>query len=183
MTSAAREHVLNNKRAAEFILLLFFLFLISACSNPGQRQQSTLNGSTMGTVKWSVKFITSVASQLSESQVNATINAELQRIDQLLSTYLEDSELSRFNRNGSAQWITVSKDFVEVMAEASRISQLTNGAFDVTVAPVVNLWGFGSDGAINKIPDDGAIKQLLDKIGLSKNRNRCRQPTSSKIDS
>ncbi len=164
MTSAAREHVLNNKRVAELVLLLFFLFLISACSNPGQRQQSTLNGSTMGTV-WSVKFITSATSHLTESQVNATINAELQRIDQLLSTYLENSELSRFNRNRSTEWIAVSKDFVEVMAEASKISQLTNGAFDVTVAPVVNLWGFGSDGSITEIPDEDAIKQALHKIG------------------
>ncbi len=50
--------------------------------------------------------------------MNATVNAELQRIDHLLSTYLEDSELSRFNRNGSAQWITVSTDFVDLSAIA-----------------------------------------------------------------
>jgi thiamine biosynthesis lipoprotein len=167
MTSAARKYILNNKRAAELVLLLFFLFLISACSNPGQRQQSTLNGSTMGTI-WSVKFITSATSHLTESQVNATVNADLQRIDQLLSTYLDDSELSRFNRNRSAKWIAVSKDFVEVMAAASKISQLTNGAFDVTVAPVVNLWGFGSDGSITEVPDEDAINQALHKIGYQK---------------
>jgi thiamine biosynthesis lipoprotein len=167
MTSAANQFNLNQKRAADWILLLFFLFLISGCSNPNQRQQSTLSGSTMGTV-WSAKFITTAASQLTESEINEAISAELQRVDQLLSTYRENSELSKFNRNPSTEWVTVSKDFVKVMAEATSISQLTHGAFDVTVAPVVNLWGFGADGNINEIPSQYAIKQALERIGYQK---------------
>ena len=167
MTSAANHLNLNLKRVAESILLLFFLFLISGCVDPNQRQQSTLNGSTMGTV-WSVKFITTAASQLTENEVNEAISAELQRVDLLLSTYRESSELSRFNRNPSTEWVGVSKDFVEVMAEATSISQLTHGAFDVTVAPVVNLWGFGADGNINEIPSEHAIKQTLARIGYQK---------------
>jgi thiamine biosynthesis lipoprotein len=166
MTSEANQLNLNLKRAAEWVLLLFFLFLISGCFNPHQRQQSTLNGSTMGTV-WSAKFITT-ASQLSESEINEAISTELQRVDQLLSTYRENSELSKFNRNPSTEWGAVSKDFVEVMAEAASISQLTNGAFDVTVAPLVNLWGFGADGSIDEIPRQQTIKQTLERIGYQK---------------
>ena len=167
MTLAVRETKLNNKRAAEWVLLLFFLLIISACSNPNQRQQWTLNGSIMGTV-WSVKIVTTKKSQLSQNQAKAAIEAELQRIDQLLSTYREDSQVSRFNRHFSTEWMTVSKDFIAVMAEALSISQLSNGAFDVTVAPLVNLWGFGSDGSINQIPDQKTIKQTLHKIGYQK---------------
>ncbi len=167
MTSAANQLDLNKKRAAEWLLLLFFLLLMSACSDRNQRQLSTFNGSIMGTV-WSVKIVATVASQLTESAVNEAISVELQRIDQLLSTYRENSELSKFNRIPSTEWVAVSKDFVQVMAEALRISQLTKGAFDVTVAPVVNLWGFGTDGNINKIPDKDVLKQALERIGYQK---------------
>jgi thiamine biosynthesis lipoprotein len=158
---------LNKKRAADFVQLLFFLVLISGCTDPDQRQQWTLNGSIMGTT-WSSKIITSTASRYTRSEVNTAISTELQRVDQLLSTYRESSELSKFNHNPSTDWVTVSKDFVDVMSEAFRISQLTKGAFDVTVAPVVNLWGFGSDGNIDKIPNQQTVNQTLALIGYQK---------------
>lgn len=159
--------ILNKKRAADFVQLLFFLLLISGCSNPDQRQQWTLNGSIMGTT-WSSKMIIAATSQLSKSKVNTAISTELQRVDQLFSTYRETSDLSTFNRNASTDWVTVPKDFVDVMSEALNISQLTNGAFDVTVAPVVNLWGFGPDGNIDTIPDQRVINQALERIGYQK---------------
>ncbi len=158
---------LNKKRAADLVQLLFFLLLISGCSNPDQRQQWMLHGSVMGTT-WSSKIVSTAVSPLTENEVNAAISNELQRVDQLLSTYRESSELSKFNHNPSTDWVTVSKDFVDVMSEAFRISQLTNGAFDVTVAPIVNLWGFGSDGDINKIPNQQTVNQTLELIGYQK---------------
>ncbi|MEE9413617.1 MAG: FAD:protein FMN transferase [Methylococcales bacterium] len=167
MTSADKPLDLIKKRASELVLLLFFLLLTSACSDPNQRQLLTFNGSIMGTV-WTVKIVNTAADELTKSEVNEAISVELQRIDHLLSTYRESSELAKFNRNPSTEWIAVSKDFVDVMAEASRISQLTHGAFDVTVAPLVNLWGFGADGNINEIPSQHAIKQALEIIGYQK---------------
>jgi thiamine biosynthesis lipoprotein len=62
-----------------------------------------------------------------------------------MSTYDPQSELSRFNAVSSADWVSVSVDLYTVMAHAHAVSDLTGGAFDVTVAPLVNAWGFGPD--------------------------------------
>lgn len=168
MTSADRSRSLYVKRVAELVLLLFFLFQLFSCTAQSQRQQWVLSGSTMGTT-WSVKIITDVNhSQPIQEQVLNVINAELRRVDELFSTYREDSELSRFNRSRSLDWIDVSSDFVEVMAEAAKISQLTNGAFDVTVAPLVNLWGFGPDLTPDNIPDQQSIDLLLQQTGYQR---------------
>jgi thiamine biosynthesis lipoprotein len=158
---------LNKKRVAELIQLLFFLLWISGCSDQSQRQQWTLSGSIMGTT-WSSKIIPTQALHYRKSEINAAIGAELARIDELLSTYRDKSELSQFNLNPSTDWVTVSTDFVIVMSEAWSISQLTHGAFDVTVAPVVNLWGFGADETIQIVPNQQAINQTLELIGYQK---------------
>ena len=156
------------KRVAERFLLLFFLLQISACSGQNHRQQWALAGSTMGTT-WSVKIIIDAnQALLTQDQVYQVISDELQRVDQLFSTYRDDSELSRFNRSRSLEWIQVSADFVEVMTQASTISQLTQGAFDVTVAPLVNLWGFGPDPERKVIPDQRTIQQVLRTTGYQK---------------
>jgi thiamine biosynthesis lipoprotein len=97
-----------------------------------------------------------------------------------MSTYDPDSELSRFNRNPSTDWITVSPELHRVVAEGLRISELTGGAFDITVGPLVNLWGFGPEPRRDQVPSDGAIAQARERVGYRRLHARAEPPALKK---
>ncbi|MCL2745358.1 MAG: FAD:protein FMN transferase [Planctomycetaceae bacterium] len=111
-------------------------------------------GKTMGT-HYTVKVFqfpitVSANSPADNDKVNAPwkklaeeIQNEFDRIDNLMSTYKSDSEVGRFNRSESAEWFEVSPETAEVIALALEIAELSSGAFDITVAPLVDIWGFG----------------------------------------
>lgn len=120
----------------------------------------------MGTA-WSVKIIIdNTDTELEKNQVKDQIVSQLITIDRLLSTYKTNSELSKFNQQQTLDWIAVSSDFFNVMVAAREISELSRGAFDVTVAPVVNLWGFGPDLHQIEIPTQLEIDHALQKSGF-----------------
>jgi FAD:protein FMN transferase len=87
--------------------------------------------------------------------LHAEIDQRLQQINARMSTYLHDSELSRFNRHQEDTWFEVSAETAAVVAAAQQVSRLTDGAFDVTVGPLVNLWNFGPDPGSARVPDRG----------------------------
>ncbi len=89
----------------------------------------------------------------------------LARINASMSTYQADSELSKFNRERTTEWVPVSADLYTVVQEALRVSHLTKGAFDVSVGPIVDLWGFGPSPRQGTIPSDEAIRARLNSIG------------------
>jgi len=75
------------------------------------------------------------------------IQSTLEALDQMMSTYQSDSEVCRFNASASTEdWFSVSPETASVVQTALEISQLTEGAFDITVAPLVRHWGFGAEG-------------------------------------
>ena len=92
----------------------------------------------------------------------------LARIDGRMSTWRPDSELSRFNRLQSTAPFPVSADTLAVFRHALEISALTGGAFDVTVAPLVDAWGFGPAGRPAAFPDDAEIERLRARVGYRK---------------
>lgn len=92
------------------------------------------------------------------------IQAELERLTLIFSTYIDDSEISRVNADRTGNWLDVSPDFVTVATHAKRIYVASNGAFDPTVGALVNKWGFGSD-ATQAIPSSDSIKVLRDEVG------------------
>ncbi len=142
--------------------LLLFLFLI-ACSDDIQEGQLSLAGFTMGT-SYNVK-VPNLPASLARKQVEIEIQALLETVDQRLSTYLEFSELSRFNRNPSIDWVDVSSMLYDVVAESLDVSRLSGGAFDVTIGPLVNLWGFGPDQRSQEIPIGTEITEKLEQTG------------------
>jgi thiamine biosynthesis lipoprotein len=77
----------------------------------------------------------------------------LQSVNAHLSTYAPASEISRFNRNQSRDWIRVSEPLHAVIAAADQVSRETGGAFDITVAPLLRLWGFGPQSALQSTRD------------------------------
>ncbi len=144
-------------------------------------------GGTMGT-RYSVKLVDQpVAASL--EQVAYEVSALLRRLDrEQMSTYAPDSELSRVNAAAVGQEIALSADMTEVMALALELNRVTDGAFDVTVGPLVNRWGFGpEDRRGDRIPTPAEIEALLARVGshhltLDKARRSLRKTADVYVD-
>ena len=121
----------------------------------------------MGTT-YTVKYLTD--SNTSPAQpTQAELDALLHEVNRQMSTYQTDSEISRFNQMKAAQGaMPISNDFATVVAEAIRLNQFTEGALDVTIGPLVNLWGFGPDKRIQKTPSAAELAQTIPHIGIDK---------------
>ena len=121
----------------------------------------------MGTV-YTVKIADTTVSTKQE-KLKTDIDRLLVDINQLMSTYVKDSELSIINQSESIDWIQVSEELWTVLLEAQKISVLSDGAFDVTVGPLVNLWGFGPKVVTrDMLPDEKTIAETMHAIGYEK---------------
>ena len=98
------------------------------------------------------------------------IEVELAAINRAMSTYDARSELSEFNRRQDLRWVPASPGLLEVLDSAARISISTQGAFDVTVGPLVDLWGFGPQYRTRRVPNDGAIERVRKSVGYQQVR-------------
>ncbi|MGQ9424622.1 FAD:protein FMN transferase [Gilvimarinus sp. F26214L] len=94
-----------------------------------------------------------------------SIDDWLAEVNESMSTYLPDSELSRLNRGPQNEWLPVSPMLMEVLKEAQRISHLSGGAFDITVGPLVDLWGFGPVDTNGQVPSDEALARVRAQVG------------------
>lgn len=108
------------------------------------------------------------------------IDAELARLNALMSTYDPHSELSRFNRAPTGVPIPVSVDLVEVVGAAFEVAERTGGAFDATVGPLVGLWGFGPEAA-RLPPGDEEVAATLRLVGYDRVAHRHDPPTLEKL--
>ncbi len=121
---------------------------LSTCA-PEPRALSIV-GETMGT-SYSVK-LKNCPTPDCLTELELRIEQRLEQINSAMSSYDPRSELSRFNAVRSADWISVSADLYTVVVHAHAVSELTGGAFDITVAPLVNAWGFGPESLAGKPP-------------------------------
>lgn len=120
-----------------------------------------LGGETMGTT-WSVKL---VAPRHSLHVLHDAIQAELDRLVDQMSTWLPDSDLSRFNRAPAGSRIALPEALLEVLCCALEIADASDGAFDPTVGPSVDLWGFGPNGRGIGVPSEADIEAVRARIG------------------
>lgn len=120
----------------------------------------------MGTT-YSIKVV-SPPSSLSKEKVHSEIKQVLKNINQLMSTYDPDSEVSRFNRLNQDSWFPVSKATLDVISESLALGIKTEGALDITVGKLVNLWGFGKDLKTFSMPDPLEIEKLRKASGFQK---------------
>jgi FAD:protein FMN transferase len=122
-----------------------------------------VTGPTMGT-GYAVKFYPGTI-DVDIQRIQSQIDALLERINNQMSTWRADSELSRFNKSSSTDWFPVSTELAYVVEAAAAVSSLSGGAFDVTVGPVVNLWGFGPDRGSGEIPSQSQIREAMERVG------------------
>ena len=138
---------------------ILLLSLLSACGDQSNSQTFQLSGHTMGTTY----NITVVGKNTLEPTLIAII---LENIENTMSSYRTDSELMQFNGAPINTWINTSQPLYEILQLSNELSQLSNGAFDITVAPLVNLWGFGPDKSnFGSPPSEEDINATIQNVG------------------
>jgi FAD:protein FMN transferase len=145
------------------VLLAVSVFIFIGCESPPALHQ--LKGSTMGTY-YIVKFWSELPIDAAKLQsIHQDIEAELKAVNQSMSTYIPDSELSVINQKASGQWIDISPELYHVVSTALRLHQKCDADYDVTVGPLVNLWGFGPQQRPEKVPSTQEITLANKNVG------------------
>jgi FAD:protein FMN transferase len=116
------------------------------------------------------------------ARLEATVSRVLDEVDASLSTWNPASEISAFNRHAAGDWVPLSGDLHTVLAGARTVSAQSGGAFDVTVAPLVALWGFGPGESAPSTPRREQIDSALARVGFDKLELR-QHPGRAKIGS
>ena len=148
-------------KKGSFLFLSLLIFVVS-CGKQSS-DEVVLKGKTMGTT-YSVKFV-DLADKFVATEIQSEIDSVLSNVNLEMSTYIPESEISRFNAFRKTDWFPVSKDFVVVLRQAKYVAKISDGYFDPTVMPLVNLWGFGPEKRDDKIPTDAEVdsaKKLVD---------------------
>jgi thiamine biosynthesis lipoprotein len=123
-------------------------------------------GETMGTT-WSVNAVLPEGAH--DAVIEHGIQAEVDRVVAQMSTYEADSDLSRFNRAPPGTWQTLPPEFFTVLRYALSLAKDSGGAYDPTVGPLVNLWGFGPEKRPHDAPDAAAaIAAARARVGWAK---------------
>jgi thiamine biosynthesis lipoprotein len=148
------------------VLVASCAFLVASCaSTPPEARETLLSGETMGSA-WTVKIAGALPT--SAKMLQAGVQARFEAVNQALSTYRADSALSRFNADDRGEWVDVDPELATVMAYALSLSEASDGAYDVTVGPLVNLWGFGPDPSTHRVPDAEVIAKARARVGWRK---------------
>ncbi|MGD8883373.1 MAG: FAD:protein FMN transferase [Desulfobacterales bacterium] len=146
-------------------IILSLVILLGAAGAEAQKEH-LIQGRTMGTT-YHITVLTGYLKSI--SGLKEKIDARLNEINHVFSTYTKDSEISRFNAlNKAGQRFRVSDDFLQVIKVGRKIYRLSEGAWDGTVSPLVDLWGFGTTQRKTKMPAASAIKALLPGVGFDR---------------
>ena len=164
------------------LLALAASLLLAGCATP--LPETLLTGETMGSA-WTVKIAGVLPRPAADLQSGA--QARFEAVNQALSTYRADSALSRFNDEASGEWVNIDPELAAVLRYALTLAARSDGAYDVTVGPLVNLWGFGPDPATNRVPDAAAIEAARARVGWRKvqvdaTADRARKQPGMRID-
>lgn len=149
--------------------LVSVVLLLTGCDNAStpvapKAAATVLEGKTMGTF-WRVSVVGVDKTQAEE--LRQKVQNLLDGDDQLLSTWKNDSALMRFNHSNSLTSWPVSEAMADIVTESLRIGYKTQGAMDITVGPLVNLWGFGPDKQPVKTPTQAQVDAAKARTGLA----------------
>ena len=151
--------------------------LLASCGGD-RTPQYELAGATMGT-----RFSVQIAQPLTgpeQAELQQEIDGALESVEQAMSTYLLQSDISKFNASPSTGWFGVSESTCRAVEVALGVSRLTAGAFDVTIGPLVNLWGFGPEAVRLRPPPEADIRAALERVGFTRLHADCARPALRK---
>lgn len=146
-------------------LALFTCWLISVpvCATQ-QAKLHHINGNTMGN-KYTITLSSNLYSAQKAFALRNQIESELEKVNSIMSTWRDDSEISQLNVLAANQEMYLSAPLAQIINESLVIEKMTHGAFDITIAPLVKLWGFGPNGIPNNIPEASVIKETKKYTG------------------
>ena len=159
------------------LILVFSLMTSCSAARPAAPDAALISGATMGTT-----YQVRVPGFDEDDRVllQAQIESELESVNAAMSTYQPDSAISRFNQSRDTDWTPVPESLAEVVLAALQIAVATEGAFDPTVAPLVQRWGFGSQSKWLEPPAADELSQLLQTIGYRHLKARLAPPALQK---
>ena len=151
-------HIAYRRPVRVGALLLAGLLVTVACA-PGV-EYHRLTGRTMGT-----DYVVVLAGGgACNGTLAQPIEAELQRVDTQMSTWRPDSEISRFNAAAAGEWFGVSTEISQIVLLSQSLAETSAGAFDITVGPLVDLWGFGPSES-GRVPAASEIEAAASTVG------------------
>ncbi len=163
------------KNKAAIVFLIVFIAL-AGCG--GKQSPVIIEGETMGTT-YSVKIADAVKSK---DALKTSIDSLLYEVNMKMSTYIPESEISKFNGFRDTTWFAVSPEFLLVAKAALEVSRETNGYYDITVGPLVNLWGFGPAQKKEIVPTQKELDSVKKFVGFTLLEIRDNPPAIRKKD-
>lgn len=147
------------------LVSLLFLLIISCNSSTKNSVDNivTISGKTMGTT-YTLKFLPKSDSPKEIEENYLQIEEILKDVNLQMSTYIIDSEISNFNNSEKTEWFKISKDFETVLRKSFQYYELSNGLYDITIMPLVDLWGFGP-AIFDSKPSEAEIDSVMAFIG------------------
>lgn len=153
----------SRRRATGALAAVAAAPLVGGCGGRPRAMLATFSGLTMAGT-YTVKIARAGAmSAAAERSLGEALFAEVDAVDRRMSTFRRDSELSRLNRHASQAPFALSAGLAEVLGKAQAVSAASGGAFDVTVGPLVNAWGFGPESRAG-MPAADALAQLRTRV-------------------
>ncbi|WP_445177624.1 FAD:protein FMN transferase [Pseudomonas sp. McL0111] len=136
--------------------------MLSGCGN-GDSMES-FGGPTMGST-YSIKYVRH-AGLADSTQVRSEVEGILGEVDRQMSTYRSDSDIERFNALPADSCQTMPASILELVRVGEQLSQQSEGSYDLTVEPLMNLWGFGPQGREEKVPSAAALAEVMQRVGF-----------------
>ncbi|MEM7491793.1 MAG: FAD:protein FMN transferase [Pseudomonadota bacterium] len=143
------------------VFVAFILLGIAACERPPAEYR--ISGETMGTTYNVV--VVDYDGNLDQSRLEQIITDTLDQVNAAYSNWDTNSEISQFNSNVTTEPIAVSDGLIEMVGLANALHDRTGGKFDLTLAPVIDLWGFGPSGTVTKRPDSDELLEAMESTG------------------
>lgn len=175
LRSRVARHTMPGMRQLKWIAFLVVPMLLASCARP--LPQIVLTGPTMGTT-YTVRVVDAPA-EVTPATLQATIDAALNLVDELMSGYRSDSQISRFNASEQVEWVEVAPELAQVIDVATEVASASGNAFDITVGPLVDLWGFGPMHS-SHIPSDEVVRSALRRVGMANLESRQAPPALRK---
>ena len=162
------------------LVLIVFCSACSGSADPVNLPQEVVSftGPTMGT-RYNVSYITT-RDEKQQKELQDLVDQRLEEINSQMSTYLTSSELSQFNLYQDTSWVPVSTELAQVVDFALDVARQTEGAFDPTVGPLVDCWGFGKVRRRPEPPEDSDIAQARARVGFQHLEARLNPPALRK---
>jgi len=161
------------------LLITVLALSLSACAD-SRLPEYEMTGSAMGTT-FNIVLV-DPAEDLVHAALQTRVTETLERVNDLASTWKSDSELSLLNAARTTEWTPVSAELCAALESALTVSHLSNGAFDITIGPLVNLWGFGPDGTVASPPSEEVLAAVMKTVGYEELETRCDRPAVRKAN-